>query len=94
MMHLFTVYDMVAERYMKPFWGTNIASAIRGFSDACLDKDSPFFDHLEDYALYNIAQFNEETGEVTPIVPFKVASGNSFVPSAQLELEDQIRSQA
>lgn len=94
MMELFTVYDMVAERYMKPFWGVNIASAIRGFADACKDPESPFFDHVEDYALYNIANFDEITGEINPIQPFKVSSGSSFVQGAQLELDDELRSQA
>ncbi len=78
MMKLFTVFDSVAERYMKPFWGTNIASAIRGFADACKDPESPFFDHVEDYFLYQIATFDEVTGEVVALVPHKIASGNSF----------------
>ncbi len=78
MMELFTIFDSVAERYMKPFWGTNIASAIRGFGDACMDPESPFFAHVEDYFLYQIATFDEITGEVTALEPRKIASGNNF----------------
>lgn len=78
-MELFTIFDSVAERYMKPFWGTNIASAIRGFADACKDPESPFVGHQEDYFLYQIASFDELTGEITANTPFKVSSGNSFL---------------
>ncbi len=87
MMELFSIYDMVAERYMRPFWGTNVASAIRGFGDACNDADAPMYGHVEDYALYTIATFDEVTGEIKPITPFKVASGSSYGLLGQLELE-------
>ncbi len=90
MMELFSIFDAVAERYMKPFWATNVGSAIRGFEDACKDPETPFFSHPEDYFLYHVAIFDDVTGEIAPVIPaHKVASATSFptleVDKVQLE---------
>ncbi len=89
MMELFSVFDTVVERFMKPFWATNIASATRGFEDACRDPESPFAGHVEDYVLYKLADFSDETGEVETHgnPPLKIVSGNTFSQPARPQLE-------
>ncbi len=84
-MDLFTVLDMVAQRYLKPFWGENAASAIRSFGDVCKDPEHPFSQHPEDYALYHIGTFDGETGMVTPMEPRRLATASSFALQQELK---------
>lgn len=96
-MELFTIFDNVAQRYMKPFWAENVAAAIRGFGDACQDETTPFYDHPSDYDLYHLASFNGTTAELKVCVMHKVASATSFMHHGKqldMKLEDHLEGRA
>ncbi len=75
---IFTVYDVVGESFSKPFFGTNAASAIRGFSDVCKDPEHHFAIHPSDYALYHIGSFDATTGKIEALEPRMIAQAASF----------------
>lgn len=64
-MKIFSIFDEKTEVYSKPFYELTIGSAIRVFSDAANDPQSPFSKHPEDYTLFLIGDFDDNTGEVT-----------------------------
>ncbi len=89
-MQLLSIYDMVSQRYMKPFWAQNVGSAVRSFGDMCGEADSVLAAHPEDYALYHIASFDDSTGKLTERVPEKVASASSYVALGQIGIHEAI----
>ena len=40
------------------FFDVNNATAIRGFESACMDPNSDFFKHPEDYSLWRVGRFD------------------------------------
>lgn len=67
---IFTVYDIKAEAYLRPFYEQTKGSAIRAFSDACNDPNHHFHKHAEDYVLIQLGTYDDSTGE---IVRFDIA---------------------
>lgn len=65
MKRLYVLFDLVAKAIAGPvgMYGHDTA-AIRAFSDACEDPQSPLAKHVEDYELRQIGVVNEETCEV------------------------------
>lgn len=68
-MKIFTVYDNVAEVYLRPFFCLNTGEAIRTFSDLVNDPNTPFAKHPTDYALYELGGYNDMNGLVHPKNP-------------------------
>lgn len=61
----FAVYDKLAEMFMQPFRSANKLKALQGFKDVANDPKSNINKHPEDYQLFEIGTFNEETAERT-----------------------------
>lgn len=63
-MKLYSIYDCKAAVFARPFPAHNNGHAIRLFSDAVNDSKSDFNRHPEDYALYNLADFDDVEGRI------------------------------
>ena len=72
---LYSVYDLKSQIYDRPFMGINDESSKRAFLDASNNPEVPMSKHKEDYNLFAIAEFNDGTGEVTPIHPVRYVAG-------------------
>lgn len=66
MMVLCSIYDVKARCYSKPTPMLTEGEAIRAFTDICNDESSIYFKHAEDFILFHVASFDEQTGDVTP----------------------------
>lgn len=60
---IFAVYDKKAMMYLKPFPALNNSVALRMFSDIVIDPNTQFFRHGEDFDLYHIAYFDDNSGQ-------------------------------
>lgn len=69
------VKDTAILSYATPFYVTHVGSAIRGFMDECKNKESPIGKHPEDYELYLLGEFDDQTGEFDQIRPERISSG-------------------
>lgn len=78
MLKAFTVYDLKAEFYMKPFFCLATGEAVRSFADAINDPQSPFYKHPDDYTLYEIGTFDEQIGELSSVPPVNLGSALNF----------------
>lgn len=65
---LYAVRDVKVETFFPPFVQMNQLEAQRTFLDMCRDERTPISQHPEDYVLYEIGTFDNETGEVEKIV--------------------------
>lgn len=76
MKNLYSIYDRVSEQYLPPEAHTNDGVAIRAFVMSCANPGIPE-QYLDDITLVCIANFDECSGAVTPVVPRNVFFGNS-----------------
>lgn len=63
-MMVFTVRDSKTEAYLSPFLADNIVTAQRMLFDLMTDGDSMLARHPEDFQLFSVGQFDEQTGEL------------------------------
>lgn len=56
------VRDSAVDAFMRPFFVPTTAFAIRSFGEEMKNKESPMFAHPEDYALFEVGSFDEESG--------------------------------
>lgn len=66
----FAVYDSAIKAYMHPFAAKSVGDALRMFSDAANSPDSQLCRHSADFTLFKIAEYNDETGQFTPLQAF------------------------
>lgn len=79
---MFAVYDLKAKFFGQPFFEAEQASAIRCFSDAVNDSSNPsnmWNKHPGDFQLYEIGEYNTETGEVTPSLTSALVMANALI---------------
>lgn len=82
---IFGVRDSKALAFLQPFFGVTAGVAIRAFEEAVNDGKSPISKHPEDYVLYELADFDDSTGEVISVVPIKaLGCGRDYVKVANM----------
>lgn len=77
-LNVYVVHDAKAEAYMSPFFLGTDAVAIRGFSDAISNPETPFGKHPSDYTLFCIGEYSEIKGEITPCPARPIGNGVEF----------------
>lgn len=58
---LFSVYDTKAQAYLNPMVMRSAGEAIRAFSAACVDPEHDFHKYCEDYTLFEIGLWDQNT---------------------------------
>lgn len=73
--------------FLQPTVDANAASAIRNFEHAVLrNDDSLFFSHPEDYSLYELGEYDTDTGLLTAKSPVvELLSAVEVISQARLE---------
>lgn len=74
----FCIRDIKMDMFQRPFFMPNRASAIRAFGDAIRNKDTPMAAHPEDYELFHVGQFEEQTAQYESFVPSQISLGGDF----------------
>lgn len=73
---VFAVKDIKAEVYLQPMFFRTDAEAIRAFSVACADSSHEFHRHAEDYVLFGLGAYSDETALIQSFPsPIRVMSG-------------------
>lgn len=58
-----SVFDSKIGEFNSPFFMRTRGEALRGWTDVCNDPSTDFHKFSEDYALMEIAEYDEETGK-------------------------------
>lgn len=75
------VRDRAMNAYMRPFFVPATGAAIRSFGDEInrAADDNPMHNHPDDYDLYELGTFDEETGLLQPTeMPKQLAIGKQL----------------
>lgn len=62
---LCSVYDAKAKAFIAPFVMHRPEMAVRAFTACVNDESHMFHKHAEDYTLFELGEFNDETGMVS-----------------------------
>ncbi len=76
---MFVIFDSKANAYMQPWFLTQDGMALRAFSDCVNDKDHNFGRHPEDYTLFTIGEFDDQTAQVEWITPQTMGNGIAYL---------------
>lgn len=58
------IRDSAINAYTRPFYVPAIGAAVRAFTDEVNRVDSDMHKHPEDYELFELGEFDEETGHI------------------------------
>lgn len=76
----YSVFDSKAKAYLSPFYSTTEGVATRMFSAAVEDAAHDFHKFAEDYTLFYLGDFDEETGKFTqPATPDPVITASALI---------------
>lgn len=78
----YSIYDVKAAYYMRPFLMQNDKTAMRGLAVSILNQQE-LCDYPEDYRLMNIGSFDESNGDIQPI---KDDKGQQIAPQLVSEI--------
>jgi len=87
-LQIFTVFDQKAGAYLRPFCLPSAAHAIRELAEVLQRPDTPFADYPEDFTLFHTGEFDDETGEVQPLLKNE-SHGNLLKIKTELKLRRQ-----
>lgn len=83
-MKMYSVYDSKVQAYDKPFILRNKAEAIRAWTAAVNDPQTMMSKYPADYILFEIAEWDDITGMVTPYSgPHSVGTGLEFINASK-----------
>lgn len=93
---VFSAFDAKLAVFDAPFYMLTDAAAIRAFSDQVNDSSgqsclAKWNRHPEDYSLFRIGEFNDQTGEIVCSKPVSLVTASAIfsMDSAQLDLFDK-----
>ena len=78
-MTICSIRDSKADAWLTPMHFQSSAHALRAFGDIVNDATSDFAKHPEDYTIYKIGEFNDETGQIKSQVPDPIALAANLV---------------
>lgn len=76
------VRDRAVDGFGQPIFGQHVGQIVRSFSDEVNREGSDFNKHPEDYDLYEIGEYDTNTGAVTGGAPRMVAIGKDVKTSS------------
>lgn len=86
-LNAYCIYDTKAKGYLNPWFMPNDDMALRAFTDHSNDLNTPIGQHPEDYILYRIGTYDNDTAELTALSPVNLAKASQVIrdyPALQL----------
>lgn len=66
LMQIIAVRDNRIEAFMQPTFVAHPGQGVRAFQDHCQDEKTDFHRHPEDFDLYLLGEYNDQTGQFSP----------------------------
>ena len=77
---VFSVRDNASEAFLPPFFARAKGEALRMFEGACRDEKHQFFQHREDYVLFECGEWDDQSGLFVLLPsPVRMISAMEFV---------------
>lgn len=63
---VFAVKDKQVDAFLQPFFSPTLGSALRSLMEVVNDPQHTFSKHAADYVLYDIGEYDDSNGVLTP----------------------------
>lgn len=84
MIKIYAIYDMKAQFYKPPFYQRSKGEALRTFTQLANDKQTLVGMHPEDFALYELGEFDDIKGTLHPETPISLGKAVDYVHKGQV----------
>lgn len=64
---MYAVYDSKAKAFCRPFFAAVEAVALRAFEGGANDPENEIGRHPNDFSLFQVGEFDDDTGVVRPL---------------------------
>lgn len=78
-MKVLAVRDAQLGAFMQPFFTQSIGVAVRSFADEVNRQESPMNAHPDDYELFEIGEYDEETGHISCFTPKSLSLAKNVI---------------
>lgn len=82
---IFCVYDAKAQAYLPPFFLPRKQMAVRAFAECVNSSEHQFGKWPNDYTLFHIGAFNDETGLIDSFAPVSLGNGLEHLQVKEVE---------
>jgi len=83
-MKIFAMFDVKACHFLQPFPETSTIAALRGFEVAVNESKSTFNRFPDDFCLMELADFDQDTGKITPLIsPNNLGSARTVLKTSE-----------
>lgn len=84
-MKLFSVLDVKAQSFAKPFCDESAVNALRGFSRVVNEGNNPLHDFPDDFCLCEMGDFDPQSGKLSPAAsPINLGSARTVLRAAEV----------
>lgn len=90
---MYSVFDAKAGVYGTPFFSPQDAMAVRAFADLANDLGTLVGKHPEDFTLFTVGHFDDETGQCSVVNPAAIVTASQVrrpVHSAIKEIGERV----
>ena len=85
MFKIYTFKDTLAETYSDLNIYKNDMVACRTFSDMCRNDKSPLYVHPENYIMYCVGTWDENTGTLVSHEPIEIAKATNYTVNKDIQ---------
>lgn len=78
---VYAIFDSAIKTFSAPQTTSHRGAALRGFGDAVNNKETVFAGHPDDYDLYILGEFDDQTGLFSTGAPEALVRGKDLVRS-------------
>ena len=86
--NMYSIYDSKTKTFSPPFPDLRDESAIRQFSEQCLDPQNNLSKYSMDYTLFTVGTYDDEMGQMNSAVPTELITADNAIANMR---EEQLR---
>lgn len=88
---IYSIFDTASGIYMRPFTMASDGQVLRMFKDIACDADHDIGKHPEDYSVFRIGEYDDNTGEIKPEIKTCLATALEMVAQSRKGPIDQAK---
>lgn len=76
---IFTIFDIKTGAYLTPIYQPTLTAATRLFINTCTDTTHPFNQNPEDFTLFYIGEYDDQTAKIEPMIPQSIMTAQEAI---------------
>lgn len=89
---LFTIRDAKVGVYRTVMYHVHVGDALRTFQEMANDPQCNIAKYPDDFSLYQVGEFDEDSGQIEPMAPKFYGTGSEFKAGANMGVNPVVKS--